>query len=94
GDPELQGWLRSAQYGLLASTRRGSSDSIAPAGLTSDNYAGMVFWDAETWMFPGLLATRPELARSVVEYRYRTRDAARANAEKYGHRGLFYPWTS
>ncbi|MEV6450170.1 discoidin domain-containing protein [Streptomyces anulatus] len=94
GDPGLQGWLRSAQYGLLANTRRGSSDSIAPAGLTSDNYAGMVFWDAETWMFPGLLATRPELARSVVEYRYRTRDAARANAEKYGHRGLFYPWTS
>ncbi|MEU7736383.1 glycosyl hydrolase family 65 protein [Streptomyces griseus] len=94
GDRRLQGWLRSAQYGLLASTRRGSADSIAPAGLTSDNYAGMVFWDAETWMFPGLLATRPELARSVVEYRYRTRGAARANAEEYGHRGLFYPWTS
>ncbi|MFH9265346.1 discoidin domain-containing protein [Streptomyces sp. NPDC017546] len=94
GDRRLQGWLRSAQYGLLASVRRGSSDSIAPAGLTSDNYAGMVFWDAETWMFPGLLATRPELARPVVEYRYRTRGAARANAEKYGHRGLFYPWTS
>ncbi|MFE7336035.1 glycosyl hydrolase family 65 protein [Streptomyces griseus] len=94
GSPDLQRRLRSAQYGLLASTRRGSSDSIAPAGLTSDNYAGLVFWDAETWMFPGLLATRPELARSVVEYRYRTRDAARANAEKLGHDGLFYPWTS
>ncbi|MFF1917117.1 discoidin domain-containing protein [Streptomyces sp. NPDC058239] len=92
--PELQRWLRSAQYGLLASTRTGSRDSIAPAGLTSDDYAGMVFWDAETWMFPALLATRPELARSVVEYRYRTRRAARANAQKLGFRGLFYPWTS
>ncbi|MFD8687162.1 glycosyl hydrolase family 65 protein [Streptomyces sp. NPDC059651] len=94
GSPDLQKWLRSAQYGLLASTRTGSRDSIAPAGLTSDNYAGMVFWDAETWMYPGLLATRPELARSVVEYRYRTRAAARANAEKLGFEGLFYPWTS
>ncbi|MEV7399214.1 discoidin domain-containing protein [Streptomyces sp. NPDC091267] len=94
GDPELQKWLRSAQYGLLAATRTGSRDSIAPAGLTSDNYAGMVFWDAETWMFPGLLATRPELARSVVEYRYRTRGQARINAEKLGFQGLFYPWTS
>lgn len=92
--PDLQKWLRSAQYGLLAATRTGSRDSIAPAGLTSDNYAGMVFWDAETWMFPGLLATRPELARSVVEYRYRTRDEARTNAEKLGFEGLFYPWTS
>ncbi|MFD8799467.1 discoidin domain-containing protein [Streptomyces atroolivaceus] len=94
GSADLQAWLRAAQYGLLANTRPGSSDSIAPAGLTSDNYAGMVFWDAETWMYPGLLATRPELARSVVEYRYRTRDAARANAGKLGHAGLFYPWTS
>lgn len=92
--PELQKWLRAAQYGLLASTRAGSRDSIAPAGLTSDNYAGMVFWDAEIWMYPGLLATRPELARPVVEYRYRTRDAARANARKLGFQGLFYPWTS
>ncbi|MET9657628.1 glycosyl hydrolase family 65 protein [Streptomyces sp. NPDC006510] len=92
--PDLQKWLRAAQYGLLAATRSGSRDSIAPAGLTSDNYAGMVFWDAETWMYPGLLATRPELARAIVEYRYRTREAARANARKLGFRGLFYPWTS
>ncbi|MFE5243767.1 MULTISPECIES: glycosyl hydrolase family 65 protein [unclassified Streptomyces] len=94
GSRDLQTWLRAAQYGLLANTRTGSSDSVAPAGLTSDNYAGMVFWDAETWMYPGLLATRPELARSVVEYRYRTRDAARANARELGYEGLFYPWTS
>lgn len=94
GSPDLQKWLRSAQYGLLAATRTGSRDSIAPAGLTSDNYAGMVFWDAETWMYPALLATRPELARSVVEYRYRTRDEARTNAGKLGFKGLFYPWTS
>ncbi|WP_326699627.1 discoidin domain-containing protein [Streptomyces sp. NBC_01754] len=94
GSADLTAWLRAAQYGLLANTRTGSSDSLAPAGLTSDNYAGMVFWDAETWMYPGLLATRPELARPVVEYRYRTRHAARANAEQLGHKGLFYSWTS
>lgn len=94
GGADLTAWLRAAQYGLLANTRTGSSDGLAPAGLTSDTYAGMVFWDAETWMYPGLLATRPELARSVVEYRYRTRHAARANAEQLGYKGLFYPWTS
>ncbi|MEV8454011.1 glycosyl hydrolase family 65 protein [Streptomyces sp. NPDC052095] len=93
GDPELQKWLRAARYGLLASTRAGSRDSVAPAGLTSDDYAGMVFWDAEIWMYPGLLASRPELARSIVEYRYRTRDAARENARKLGLQGLFHPWT-
>lgn len=94
GKRDLQSWVRSAQYGLLSSTRAGSDNSIGPTGLTSDNYAGEVFWDAETWMYPGLLAAHPELAKSIVDYRYKTRAGARANAEKLGYKGLFYPWTS
>ncbi|MEU7431026.1 discoidin domain-containing protein [Streptomyces sioyaensis] len=94
GQPDMQSWVRSAQYGLLSSTRAGSDNSIGPTGLTSDNYAGEVFWDAETWMYPGLLATHPTLARSIVDYRYKTRAGARANAKKLGYDGLFYPWTS
>ncbi|MFB7633724.1 discoidin domain-containing protein [Streptomyces sp. NPDC056149] len=94
GQPALQSWIRSAEYGLLSATRRGSANSVGPTGLTSDNYAGEIFWDAETWMYPGLLATHPDLARSIVDYRYRTRDAARANARRLGYRGLFYSWTS
>ncbi|GAA1352493.1 glycosyl hydrolase family 65 protein [Streptomyces beijiangensis] len=94
GQPDLQAWVRSAQYGLFTNSRAGSADSLAPTGLTSDNYAGEIFWDAETWMFPGLLATSPELAKSVVDYRYRTRAAAAVNAEKLGFKGLFFPWTS
>ncbi|MDG4865386.1 glycosyl hydrolase family 65 protein, partial [Streptomyces sp. T-3] len=94
GRPELQSWVRSAQYGLYSALRRGGRSSIAPAGLSSDNYAGLVFWDAETWMYPGLLVTRPELARAVLDYRYLTRAGAAGNARKLGFKGLFYPWTS
>ncbi|SDK94089.1 glycosyl hydrolase family 65 protein [Streptomyces indicus] len=94
GREDLQLWLRSAQYGLYAALRRGGRDSIAPTGLTSDNYAGLVFWDAETWMFPPLLATRPELARPVLDYRFATMGGARDNARRLGYKGLFFPWTS
>ncbi len=94
GQRELQAWVRSARYGLLSSTREGAANSIAPAGLTSDNYAGLVFWDAETWMYPALLATAPDLAKTVVDYRYRTLPGARENARKLGYQGLFYPWNS
>ncbi|MEE4420310.1 discoidin domain-containing protein [Streptomyces bugieae] len=94
GQRDLQTWVRSAQYGLLSSVRAGSRNSIGPTGLTSDNYAGEIFWDAETWMYPGLLATHPDLARSIVDYRYKTRAGARENARKLGYDGLFYAWTS
>ncbi|MFF2022436.1 glycosyl hydrolase family 65 protein [Streptomyces sp. NPDC058171] len=93
-DAQVQRWLRSTQYGLLTALRPGARNSVAPSGLSSDDYAGMVFWDAETWMFPGLLATRPALARPVVDYRDRTRPAAAANAVRTWVKGLFYPWTS
>ncbi|XUL90815.1 discoidin domain-containing protein [Streptomyces galilaeus] len=93
GHPDLQLWARSAQYGLLSALRPGARNSIAPAGLTSDNYAGMIFWDAETWMFPSLLTTHPDLARPVLDYRYRTRTAAAENAAKTAVKGLFFPWT-
>ncbi|MFF5564465.1 discoidin domain-containing protein [Streptomyces sp. NPDC012623] len=91
---DLRAWLRAARYGLLTAVRPGTADSLAPTGLSSDNYAGLIFWDAEIFMYPALLATGPELARGVVEYRYRTRGAAAENAAKLGFKGLFYPWTS
>lgn len=94
GRPELQAWVRGGLYSLLASARRGQGYSIGPAGLSSDNYAGLIFWDAETWMYPGLLLLHPDIARSMLEYRYRTMAGARANAARLGFRGLFFPWTS
>jgi trehalose/maltose hydrolase-like predicted phosphorylase len=92
--PDLQAWIRSGLYGLLSNIRQDEDDSISPVGLTSDNYAGLIFWDAETWMYPGLLLLHPEIAKSILEYRYRTLPGARANAQQLGYQGVFYPWNS
>src|SRR3954469_5817376 len=92
GRPELQEWVRSNLYALQSSIRAGDDNSIAPAGLSSDNYAGLIFWDAETWMYPTLLAFHPDVAESIVEYRQRTIPGARNNALQYGYQGLFFPW--
>ncbi len=92
--PDLQAWVRSGLYGLLSNIRQDEDSSISPVGLTSDNYAGLIFWDAETWMYPGLLLLHPEIAKSILEYRYRTLPGARANAQRLGYQGVFYPWNS
>ena len=94
GRPELQDWVRSNLYALKSSIRAGDDNSIAPAGLSSDNYAGLIFWDAETWMYPSLLAFHPDVAESVIEYRRRTLPAALENARRYGLKGAFFPWNS
>jgi len=54
----------------------------------------MVFWDADTWMFPALLAQHPALGRVMADYRSDTLPAARRNAINNGYAGALYPWTS
>lgn len=98
GRPELQRSLRAAQFYLMASVakpgRPGDGWSLSPVGLSGDGYNSHVFWDTETWMYPALLALHPDLARSLVDYRYRTRAGARANAQDTGYDGLRFAWES
>ena len=40
-----------------------STGACRPAGLSSNGYDGHIFWDAETWMYPSLLAQHPDRRR-------------------------------
>src|SRR5437764_7877817 len=90
--PDLQDCIRSSLYNLWSSIRGGTDDSISPVGLSSDNYAGLIFWDAETWMYPSLLLMHPDIADSVISYRQKTLPGALKNATDLGYQGTFYPW--
>jgi trehalose/maltose hydrolase-like predicted phosphorylase len=62
--------------------------------LSSNGYDGHIFWDAETWMHPTLLAQHPELAAGMDAYRYARLPAARQHAVETGWRGARFPWES
>jgi trehalose/maltose hydrolase-like predicted phosphorylase len=92
GDPRLQQVVRSMLFYLLCSADSGTALGIPPMGLSSGGYYGHIFWDSDTWMFPSLLLTHPDVARSLVAFRSRTLKAGRANARANGFRGAMYPW--
>ena len=92
GHPSLQRVVRSMLFYLLASAGEGTEMGVPPMGLSSGGYYGHVFWDSDTWMFPSLLVTHPDVAHSLVAFRRRTLDAARANASANGFQGAMYPW--
>jgi trehalose/maltose hydrolase-like predicted phosphorylase len=94
GDPELQRVVHAMLFQLMSSVRAGSAQSLPPMGLSSGGYYGHVFWDADTWMFPALLALHPELARSMVDFRFHALSGARKRAVAHGFRGAMYPWES
>ncbi len=93
GDPRAQRLAHSALYYLLVSTTADTAWATGPCGLTPC-YAGHVFWDSDSWIFPALLLLHPRHAQSLVAYRARTLPAAQQRARRHGFKGAMYPWES
>ncbi|AWX45602.1 Alpha,alpha-trehalose phosphorylase [Flagellimonas maritima] len=86
--------VRLALYHLYAFSRGDSDLSIAPMGLSSQNYNGHIFWDTELWMFPPLLMLNQDIARSLMNYRSDRLDKAKEKAINFGYKGAMFPWES
>ena len=94
GDPQSQQDVHSMLYHLYSFSREGTALSPSPMGLSGLGYNGHVFWDTELWMYPAILVLHPEIAKSLVEYRYQRLDAAKRNAFSKGFKGAMFPWES
>jgi trehalose/maltose hydrolase-like predicted phosphorylase len=94
GDPQSQQDIRSMLYHLYSFSREGTALSPSPMGLSGLGYNGHVFWDTELWMYPAVLVLHPEIAKSMMEYRYQRLEAAKRNAFSKGYKGAMYPWES
>lgn len=81
-----------------------NENSMSVGGLTSDSYAGLIFWDADIWMQPGLAASHPEAAQCYTNYRIakypqallnaKTSFAGSKNKTYFSPEAAIYPWTS
>ncbi len=94
GDDQSQQDVHSMLYHLYSFAREGTALSPSPMGLSGLGYNGHVFWDTELWMFPSILVLQPEMAKSMMEYRFQRLDAAKKNAFSKGYKGAMFPWES
>ncbi len=94
GDVDVQRDIRFALYHLYSFARAGTAYSLSPMGLSGLGYNGHVFWDTELWMYPPLLMLQPDIAKSLLEYRYERLEAAKQNAFSHGYKGAMFPWES
>ncbi len=100
GEPDLklniQMLLRLNMLHLLqvVSPNSFGLDIGVPArGWTGEAYQGHIFWD-ELFIFPFFNHRMPEITRTLLMYRYRRLDEARANAQAAGFEGAMFPWQS
>ncbi len=91
GNRTLATDVNASQFYLWSSTRDGVDWSVSPAGLSSNGYDGHIFWDAETWMYPSLLAQHPDLAAGMNAYRFQRLTEAEQHAAATGYEGRALP---
>ncbi len=91
GDPRAQLAAHSELYYLYASSTPDTAWPLGACGLNT-GYAGHAFWDSDTWIFPALLLTHPERARSLVSFREHTLSAAQDRARERHFAGAMFPW--
>ena len=94
GDLQAQKEVRSMLYHLYSFCRKNSASSPSPMGLSGLGYNGHVFWDTEMFMMPSLIMLQPQMAASMLEYRFERLEEAKRNAASYGYDGAMFPWES
>lgn len=94
GDPQTQQDIHSMLYHLYSFARANTAYSLSPMGLSGLGYNGHAFWDTELWMFPSLLMLHPEIAKSLIQYRFNRLKEAKHNAFSHGYKGAMFPWES
>lgn len=71
----------------------GRDIGVPSRGWHGEAYRGHIFWD-ELYIFPYINLHMPELARSLLMYRYHRLPWARRAAKENGYKGAMYPWQS
>lgn len=85
--------LRFALYHLTAMTpAHDERMGIAAKALSGEGYKGHSFWDTEIFLLPFFTYSNPEVAKSLLKYRYHGLAGARQKAKDNGYEGAMYPW--
>lgn len=93
GDHALQLGLRFNLFHLHQAAGRDGKTNMSAKGLTGEGYEGHYFWDTEMYMFPFFLYTQPDIAKSLLKYRYSILPQARDRARTMAiDKGALFAW--
>ncbi|MBW6515649.1 MAG: glycoside hydrolase family 65 protein [Candidatus Cloacimonetes bacterium] len=80
-------------YQTVSKNSIGYDIGIPARGWHGEAYRGHIFWD-EIYILPFINLHQPELAKSLLMYRYRRLTEAYEMAKEIGCRGALFPWQS
>ena len=93
GNASMQQGIRFNLFHILQGAPLNDRVSIPAKCLTGEGYEGHYFWDTEMYLINPFICSIPEIARNILNYRYRCLNPARIRARIMGHKtGALFPW--
>jgi alpha,alpha-trehalose phosphorylase len=93
GNDQHQLAIRLNMLHLTMSAGKDGQRNIAAKGLTGPGYDGHYFWDSEIYIIPYFIYTQPDVAKSLLSYRFNGLAKAKSRATEMGHeQGALFPW--
>lgn len=84
--------LYSALYHIYSCVRENFMASANVNALPVLDMDGSLIYEFDMWLVPALMILKPELARSLVEFRFNSLEMARQLAASYGFEGAKVPY--
>jgi len=92
GNDQVQQTIRFNLFHLLQALGRAEGAGLPAKGLTGEGYEGHYFWDGEIYVLPFFVYTTPNIARTLLRFRYSMLTQARERARQINQKGALFPW--
>lgn len=89
---KVKQYLRYTMFNILASIRDGVNTEVNPLNLSYLDANGNIFFDGDLWMVPILLFLKPDMAKTILEHRYKNLEQATQLAASFGLKGSKFPY--
>jgi len=85
---QLAALVNASLYSILSVSRADWPFGMSPGGLSTNGFNGHVFWDQDSFTFPSFNLFWPNVASSMLLYRFHRLPGARNKARKFSGRGF------
>jgi hypothetical protein len=89
---KVKQYIRYSLFNIWACIRDGVNTEVNPLNLSYLDANGNIFFDGDLWMVPILLLLRPDMAKTILEYRYKNLEQATQLAASFGLKGSKFPY--
>jgi trehalose/maltose hydrolase-like predicted phosphorylase len=84
--------VRHSLFNIFACLREAVNTEVNPLNLSYLDTNGNIFFDGDLWLIPALIFLKPNIARVLLEFKYKMMEQALQLSASFGYKGSKFPY--